>query len=1101
MNTKLEHDYPAFENLALWRRLKESAQAEGLGTDFLEGVGAVCHLGLTLSKDINRFFPNFTLHDETHIVNVCRWMVRLLEGPEAEQNPQSHPKSILNALGAREAAMLVMAACCHDCGMSVDSTEALRAGQNPHSQAWTAFFQKHPREEADYRRTGKLSDETLRSYVRCSHHLRIQEQLLPEAWPAALTAAGLTRENLICLCRSHGEPLEKLELRPGQHFDLRLCAVLLRLADILDFDASRAPEALFLHRGLNAPANLEQRVSQTEWGKNRAGVFRWTPEGELSFTASFSDLQLEMEVRAYLEWVERELTASIDCLRQSRRPVPALPFRVLAENVDRQNYRFGDFRLTMDQDKVRELLAGRNLYQDGGVFVRELLQNAIDAILTRRTRDPAFAARHGGRVSIRSWRDAEGYDWFRIEDDGIGMGEEEITGYFLKVGCSYYTSRQFEADQLRYGAEGSFKPISRFGIGVLSCFMSDPEHNRLELSTRKLSPDPLRPNDGLRLSVTGLHGYYGLMGEGDGGSPRPLPCPPGTREPAFREEPGTTLCVRTSLFELGEYRSFREILDRYLCFPDVEVEYLGPEGSRRYPTKGELMGLAHRLNPQGPKEAPKAYSIPLPEEALEELKRCLPMVIWKRPPALTLRLHPLDWRSEGEAVSGLAAALEADRSYEIRPVQAEGRSWSGELMIDIDCRAERQTVHLAFVLWYPNDHPMQINLPHREGLRSGAFFGEADPLYGTIYDWWEEAQSPEGAARLARKAGRTEAELRALVEKMRPLMGSRDADAFRYDMELPYSLLWQGLPGIDDQARELLSAAFGGGSARHPDDASRSVTAFQGVCVDRSDLLGLPKSFPGLCLLLGGNQAPEVDLGRAGIIGLPPALCVELQLLQEALAKEALAERYSSRLDALSEAAGYALRPARELRGWMEAHPLWQRRLSCRPQDLDNLEEEIDKAGSAELPWAKHGLFQALQAAVWTSRFSLLPDGLTWIFRVRAVRRSSPAVPEALPALLFVSPAGGVRFHIASFIYSYGISHPLYNSAHPLSQWLFRQQPALAEKVPKLYGLLLRKLWDGGARNVLRREINGILELLRDYPSNEFGVEDSLFLTVKDFAP
>ena len=74
--------------------------------DFFEGqaehelvtaVKSVCEQGLQLTKDIIRFFPNFTLHDETHSANVCRWMWRLLGDRAGE-------------LSVNEAALRLMAA-------------------------------------------------------------------------------------------------------------------------------------------------------------------------------------------------------------------------------------------------------------------------------------------------------------------------------------------------------------------------------------------------------------------------------------------------------------------------------------------------------------------------------------------------------------------------------------------------------------------------------------------------------------------------------------------------------------------------------------------------------------------------------------------------------------------------------------------------------------------------------------------------------------------------------------------------------------------------------------------------------------------------------
>lgn len=138
-----------------------------------------------------------------------------------------------------------------------------------------------------------------------------------------------------------------------------------------------------------------------------------------------------------------------------------------------EGYLSGQFCLTLDQDRVLELLVGENLYQDPGVFVRELLQNAIDAVRTRQRLDRNLPRNWKPQINIHCWMDPEGYHWFRIEDNGIGMNEDIIQKYFLKVGCSYYTSSDFQREKYRCNADEDYSPISRFGIGILSCFMGD----------------------------------------------------------------------------------------------------------------------------------------------------------------------------------------------------------------------------------------------------------------------------------------------------------------------------------------------------------------------------------------------------------------------------------------------------------------------------------------------------------------------------------------------------------------------------------------------------------------------------------------------------
>ena len=52
-----------------------------------------------------------------------------------------------------------------------------------------------------------------------------------------------------------------------------------------------------------------------------------------------------------------------------------------------------------------------------------------------------------------------------VEDNGTGMTQQIIENHLLKVGASRYQDPQFQKEY------PDFSPISRFGIGVLSCFM------------------------------------------------------------------------------------------------------------------------------------------------------------------------------------------------------------------------------------------------------------------------------------------------------------------------------------------------------------------------------------------------------------------------------------------------------------------------------------------------------------------------------------------------------------------------------------------------------------------------------------------------------
>lgn len=101
-------------------------------------------------------------------------------------------------------------------------------------------------------------------------------------------------------------------------------------------------------------------------------------------------------------------------------------------------------------------ILSNHLYKSPDVFVRELLQNGVDAITMRQKGQPEW---NGGSITITV------VPGRRIEfsDNGAGLTEEEIHRFLAVIGSSSKT-------QLVNG-EIPEDYIGRFGIGLLSCFM------------------------------------------------------------------------------------------------------------------------------------------------------------------------------------------------------------------------------------------------------------------------------------------------------------------------------------------------------------------------------------------------------------------------------------------------------------------------------------------------------------------------------------------------------------------------------------------------------------------------------------------------------
>ncbi|WP_045742521.1 HSP90 family protein [Actinoplanes rectilineatus] len=111
-------------------------------------------------------------------------------------------------------------------------------------------------------------------------------------------------------------------------------------------------------------------------------------------------------------------------------------------------------------------LLSHHLYASPRVYVRELLQNAVDAIT-------AVGPDHAGAVAITS-ADATGDGTLRISDNGIGLTEAQVHELLATIG------RSSKRDELGF-ARHEF--LGQFGIGLLSCFLVADEirvHTRRE---------------------------------------------------------------------------------------------------------------------------------------------------------------------------------------------------------------------------------------------------------------------------------------------------------------------------------------------------------------------------------------------------------------------------------------------------------------------------------------------------------------------------------------------------------------------------------------------------------------------------------------------
>ncbi|MFD3973411.1 HSP90 family protein [Streptomyces cyaneofuscatus] len=236
-----------------------------------------------------------------------------------------------------------------------------------------------------------------------------------------------------------------------------------------------------------------------------------------------------------------------------------LPLPVSPESPDGADRAFQvDLRGLVD-------LLSHHLYSSPRVYLRELLQNAVDALTARHGLEPDAPE---GAFGIRLFADGS---VVRVEDDGVGLSEADVHTFLATIGRS--SKRADGIAQQR----GDF--IGQFGIGLLSCFLVADEIHVLSRSARTSDAPAVE-----------------WRGHGDGSySVRILPA-------SARPRPGTTVTL-TPRADTGEWtrpaqvhalgRHFGSLLGHPVSFsdgtagaPTVSVNPEPAPWARTFPTPG-----------------------------------------------------------------------------------------------------------------------------------------------------------------------------------------------------------------------------------------------------------------------------------------------------------------------------------------------------------------------------------------------------------------------------------------------------------------------------------------------------------------------------------
>lgn len=119
-------------------------------------------------------------------------------------------------------------------------------------------------------------------------------------------------------------------------------------------------------------------------------------------------------------------------------------------------------------------LLSNHLYSGPQVYVRELLQNAVDAIQARRAVQNNFQG--SVEIEIAGAKDGKPPTLI-VSDDGVGLTEDETHQFLAAIG---------ESSKRGPMARRPDDFIGQFGLGVLSCFLVSDE---IVVVARSIQPD------------------------------------------------------------------------------------------------------------------------------------------------------------------------------------------------------------------------------------------------------------------------------------------------------------------------------------------------------------------------------------------------------------------------------------------------------------------------------------------------------------------------------------------------------------------------------------------------------------------------------------
>lgn len=436
-------------------------------------------------------FEEYTVHSIKHIdemLGIIEWLI---------------PEETKNAMTSAEWLMLTLAVYFHDLGMVVTKKEY----DNRNNSEFKKYKDDviNSKEKTEYIEYAKTQNDCFlyQEFVRENHAKRIRQWIegnlnneLGNTNEIKIIVDDILKDldqmfrmDLAMICESHHKDdlndFSKYRVNNAygnskeEKVNLNYIAVILRTADLLHITRDRTPS---ITRKL---INVSNPTSVVEWEKQKAvravkpkakrdgneNINESLEKDTIEVTAYFEGAETAeayFGLSSYLQYTGRELKKCYEivekAIKQEGSSAYKFPWREIDESrITVIGFETKKLQFTIAQENILQLLVGHTLYNDSSVVVRELVQNAIDAV---KLQNQYESKRHSviteGKIQV-DWDDDK--KELSFWDNGTGMTISDIENYLLKVGASKYRDNNVRKEF------PDFSSISHFGIGILTCFM------------------------------------------------------------------------------------------------------------------------------------------------------------------------------------------------------------------------------------------------------------------------------------------------------------------------------------------------------------------------------------------------------------------------------------------------------------------------------------------------------------------------------------------------------------------------------------------------------------------------------------------------------